>query len=63
MNFTENVDNIIEIVEDIAELSMNIEDRDITDVNGEYIVSPIDSYLTADPNSPETDNMKANSMY
>ena len=42
---------------------MNIEDRDITDVNGEYIVSPIDSYLTADPNSPETDNMKANSMY
>ena len=43
--FTENVDNIVEVVENIVEsVDENVEDREITHVNEEYISGPINSY-------------------
>ena len=50
-NFTENVDNMVEVVEVIVEsVDENVEDWDIIDFNGEYIASPMNSYLTVDFN-------------
>ena len=49
--FTENVDNIVEVLEDIVKfVDETVDDQDIIHVNGEYIASPINSCLTADPN-------------
>ena len=43
--FTENVDNIVEVVENIVEsVDENVEDREITHVNEEYISGSINSY-------------------
>ena len=51
----------VEVVEDIVEsVHENVEDRDIIDVNIEYIATPINSHLTADPNLPESSNMEDN---
>ena len=62
--FTENVDNIVEAVKDIVKsVNENAEDHDIIHVNEEYIASPINSYLTADPNSPEFVDMEDNPAF
>ena len=54
-------DDIVEVVEDIVEsVDENVEVRDNIDVNGECIASPINSYLTAEPTSPEPVNMEDN---
>ena len=57
---TENV-GIVEVFENIVEsVDENVEDRDITRVNEEYIAGPINSYFTADPNTAESGNMEDN---
>ena len=54
MYFTENFDDIVEIVENIVEfVDENVEDRNIIDVNEDFIASHINSHLTAKPNSPD----------
>ena len=53
--------DIVNVVENIVEsVDENVEDSNIIDINGEYIASPINSYLTADSNPPESGNMKDN---
>ena len=37
-----------------------MEDRDIIHNNGEYIPGPINSYVTFDPNTPDSSNMEDN---
>ena len=62
--FTENVDNIVDAVKDIVKsVNENAEDHDIIHVNEEYIASPINSYLTTDPNSPEFVDMEDNPAF
>ena len=57
--FAENVDNIVEVVEDIVEsVDKNVEDRDIIHNNEEHIAGPINPYVTANPNTPESSNME-----
>ena len=42
---------MVEVVEVIVEsVDENVEDWDIIDFNGEYIASPINSYLSVDSN-------------
>ena len=55
--FTENVDNIVEVAESVDE---NVEDRDTIHDHEEYISGPINSYVTADPNTLESSNMEDN---
>ena len=57
--FAENVDNIVEVVEDIVEsVDENVEDRDIIHNDKEHIAGPVNPYVTANPNTPESSNME-----
>ena len=57
--FAENADNIVEVVEDIVEsVDKNVEDRDIIHNNEEHIAGPINPYVTANPNTPESSNIE-----
>ena len=59
--FAENIDSIAEIMEDIIYfVDENVEDLNIMDAHGEHIASPINSYLTGDPNSLEYRNTERN---
>lgn len=62
--FTEKVDNTVEVVEVIVEsVDENLKDWDIIHVNKEYIVPPINSFLTAEPNTTESCNMEDNKAF
>ena len=56
----ENVD-VVEVAQDVVGfVDENVEDRYIINFNEECIASPINSYLTAYPNSPESGDMEDN---
>ena len=55
------INDIAEVVEDIVEsVNENVKDMNIIDVNGEFIASLINSYLTVDPNLLDLSNMEDN---
>ena len=56
----ENVD-VVEVAQDVVGfVDENVEDRYIINFNEECIAGPINSYLTAYPNSPESGDMEDN---
>ena len=48
---------LLKLLKILLNLDENVEDRDIHN-NEECIAGPVNSYVTADPNTPESSNME-----